>query len=152
MCVFSLYIWCAATDPADPGVFRSKKYLKVYNGKQRSRPKEVITGVRSSSSKNDANAVAVKADDEAYNEVTGTDKTENNSYTEMEKNNIFLHILCMCLGLLAWFPIALARTFCSHEPSSEPQTSEDGMFYCSLCKVEVCYCLAQTGIIFSHCK
>ncbi|XP_031491839.1 probable protein S-acyltransferase 22 isoform X1 [Nymphaea colorata] len=141
MCVFSLYIWCAATDPADPGVFRSKKYLKVYNGKQRSRPKEAIPTVRSSSSKNDANAVAGKVDDDVYNEATDTDKTENHSYSGTKKNNIFLHILCMCFGLLAWFPMVLARTFhCSHEQSSEPQTSEDGMFYCSLCKVEVFKC------------
>ncbi|KAG5380305.1 hypothetical protein IGI04_028147 [Brassica rapa subsp. trilocularis] len=33
-CVVGLYIWCAASDPADRGVFRSKKYLKVpENGK-----------------------------------------------------------------------------------------------------------------------
>ncbi|KAL9670961.1 hypothetical protein QQ045_008524 [Rhodiola kirilowii] len=28
-CAFSLYVWCAAADPADPGVFRSKKYLHI---------------------------------------------------------------------------------------------------------------------------
>ena len=27
--VFCLYIWCAATNLGDPGVFRSKKYGKI---------------------------------------------------------------------------------------------------------------------------
>lgn len=27
--VIFLYIWCAATDPGDPGIFNSKKYLKA---------------------------------------------------------------------------------------------------------------------------
>jgi palmitoyltransferase ZDHHC1/11 len=27
--VIFLYIWCAATDPGDPGIFKSKKYLKA---------------------------------------------------------------------------------------------------------------------------
>ena len=27
--VFYLYIWCAATNPGDPGVFRSKTYGKI---------------------------------------------------------------------------------------------------------------------------
>lgn len=34
LCVFGLYIWCAAADPADPGVFKSKKYLKIPDRKK----------------------------------------------------------------------------------------------------------------------
>ncbi|MCD7456815.1 hypothetical protein HAX54_033298 [Datura stramonium] len=66
---FGLYIWCAAADPADPGVFKSKKYLKKLDNKKQVQLKESKLG--------------------------------------------------------------------RHEESSQEQLSEDGMFYCSLCEVEV---------------
>lgn len=45
-----------------------------------------------------------------------------------------------CLvAILALIPCALICHCASpDEESSELQTSEDGMFYCSLCEVEVC--------------
>ena len=41
--------------------------------------------------------------------------------------------------LLGWCPLSLVHC-CFHpgEQSSEQQNSEGGMFYCSLCEVEVC--------------
>lgn len=44
-----------------------------------------------------------------------------------------------CCMTLAFLPCALVHK-CLHpgEDSSEQQLSEDGMFYCSLCEVEVC--------------
>ncbi|KAL3578817.1 hypothetical protein D5086_020321 [Populus alba] len=70
-CAFGLYIWCAAADPADPGVFRSKKYLKIPDRKSLDK------------------------------EAVGADATLKEPNTQIEK------------------------------------MSEDGMFYCSLCEVEV---------------
>ncbi|CAN1313864.1 Probable protein S-acyltransferase 22 [Linum perenne] len=79
MCAFGLYIWCAASDPADPGVFRSKKYP----------------------SKNE---------------------------TESKPS---------CL-LLALSPCAaVCSNVCVSSDKHSEQMSEDGMFYCSLCEVEV---------------
>ncbi|CAN1313870.1 Probable protein S-acyltransferase 22 [Linum perenne] len=78
MCAFGLYIWCAASDPADPGVFRSKK-----------------------ASKNE---------------------------TESKPS---------CL-LLALSPCAaVCSNVCVSSDKHSEQMSEDGMFYCSLCEVEV---------------
>ncbi|BFG40746.1 hypothetical protein CerSpe_270200 [Prunus speciosa] len=58
-CVFSLYIWCAAADPADPGVFRSKKYLKILANEKHTRTKDSKLCGESTSSMQDANAVTV---------------------------------------------------------------------------------------------
>ncbi|KAL7240617.1 hypothetical protein ACSBR2_006305 [Camellia fascicularis] len=87
-CAFSLYIWCAAADPADPGVFKSKKYLKIPDSKNHVRFKESKLGGESTSSIQDANAATIGG-------------------KPLDKE------------------------------SCEQQLSEDGMFYCSLCEVEV---------------
>ncbi|KAM3365001.1 hypothetical protein ACQJBY_015010 [Aegilops geniculata] len=79
LCVFFLYIWCAATDPADPGVFKSKKYQRLYGGCKHRRLKKSIQGV---------------SDVGLQLEGTG-------------------------------------------EKREHEQDSEDGMFFCSLCEVEV---------------
>ncbi|CBI22303.3 unnamed protein product, partial [Vitis vinifera] len=119
ICVFSLYVWCAAADPADSGVFKSKKYLKIPDNGKHNRPKESKLGGESTSSINDANAA-----------TTGQKPTER-------KNAPSNHSSCFT-GLLVFIPCAfLCNCSSSQEESSEQQMSEDGMFYCSLCEVEV---------------
>ncbi|OVA08826.1 zinc finger protein [Macleaya cordata] len=120
-CAFCLYIWCAAADPADPGVFKSKKYLNTVGNKKHTRVKESRLGEESTSSMNDANAAT--AGENATNE------------TEMSRLS---HRPSCSMVLLGWFPCALIYN-CSRQPeeSADQQMSEDGMFYCSLCEVEV---------------
>lgn len=130
---FSLYIWCAAADPADTGVFKSKKYLKIQE--KPLQQKQSKLGGESASSIQDAKAATTgdKTFDEGNKEVEA--KAEHTA--QMEKHaspNQRGHFM----ALLAFLPCAfLCKCSSSHEESSEHQTSEDGMFYCSLCEVEV---------------
>ncbi|XP_009105487.1 probable protein S-acyltransferase 22 [Brassica rapa] len=116
-CVVGLYIWCAASDPADRGVFRSKKYLKVpENGKfpQSKGSKDGCGGAKS----HDSTCV--------QDQENGT----NTKKLDSSQGSCFLRVLCS--------PCALICGCCSgRDESSEQQMSEDGMFYCSLCEVEV---------------
>ncbi|RYR35351.1 hypothetical protein Ahy_A10g050521 [Arachis hypogaea] len=93
-CVFGLYTWCTAADPADPGVFRSKRYLKI--------------GGESTTSMHDANASIVISEQKDASSPSSS-----------------------CI-LLLYSPCAYV---CGC--SSDQQASEDGIFYCSLCEVEV---------------
>ncbi|KAF8021429.1 hypothetical protein BT93_G1765 [Corymbia citriodora subsp. variegata] len=132
-CVFGLYIWCAAADPADPGVFKSKKYLKVLDNGKYVRQKDSKLGGDSTSSIHDANNAAAGGKS-LDNDVESTAAKE---YTaETERNSApSKHTTCCALAL---FPCALMCECCSSsDESSEKHISEDGMFYCSLCEVEV---------------
>ncbi|XP_057736999.1 probable protein S-acyltransferase 22 [Arachis stenosperma] len=93
-CVFGLYTWCTAADPADPGVFRSKRYLKI--------------GGEPTTSMHDANASIVISEQKDASSPSSS-----------------------CI-LLLYSPCAYV---CGC--SSDQQASEDGIFYCSLCEVEV---------------
>ncbi|KAI3733686.1 hypothetical protein L6452_13136 [Arctium lappa] len=131
---FGLYIWCAGADPADPGVFKSKKYLKTPNNKLDGRVKESKLGGESTSSIQDANAASVGEKPPIKNAKNQDSRTEDNvSETEKGTSNSS----CF-MAVLALIPCALL-CHCSspNDESSELQTSEDGMFYCSLCEVEV---------------
>ncbi|CAK7326142.1 unnamed protein product [Dovyalis caffra] len=132
-CAFGLYIWCAAADPADPGVFRSKKYLKIPDSEKHNPEKDSKIGGGSTSSIHDANASTVggKSLDK---EVLGADATFKESNTQIEK------VPSGNSSCFQWvfFPCAFICNRCSSsDESSELQMSEDGMFYCSLCEVEV---------------
>ncbi|GMP58613.1 hypothetical protein CsSME_00022216 [Camellia sinensis var. sinensis] len=136
-CAFSLYIWCAAADPADPGVFKSKKYLKIPDSKNHVRFKESKLGGESTSSIQDANAATIggKPLDKG---VKDTDTAGEDYTAEIENKNASpCHSFCFT-ALMAFIPCA-SLCICSnqHEESCEQQLSEDGMFYCSLCEVEV---------------
>uniref|UniRef100_A0A5B6YP52 S-acyltransferase n=1 Tax=Davidia involucrata TaxID=16924 RepID=A0A5B6YP52_DAVIN len=136
VCVFSLYIWCVAADPADPGVFKSKKYLNVPDSEKHTRLKESKLGGESTSSIHDANAATAggKPLDKGMKDV---DTATEDHTTEIEKNASSHHSSCF-MALLAVFPCAFMCNCSSpHEESSEQQMSEDGMFCCSLCEVEV---------------
>lgn len=132
ICVFGLYIWCAAADPADSGVFRSKKYLKIPDNKKQPKLNAPVLGGRSTSSIQDANTAITREDNEgSKNDVQSTAECD----AEPEKKNPSLHHKPFCIALLALSPCAYACD--SHKEASEQQMSEDGMFYCSLCEVEV---------------
>ncbi|KAK3027385.1 hypothetical protein RJ639_040183 [Escallonia herrerae] len=136
VCAFGLYIWCAAADPADPGVFKSKKYLKIPDNKKNARLKESKLGGESTSSIQDANAATIgrKPLDKAMKEM---DTAEGHS-TEIEMKDGSSRPSSCFMALVALLPCAfLCNCSSPHEESSEQRMSEDGMFYCSLCEVEV---------------
>lgn len=128
-------MWCAAADPADPGVFRSKKYLHILDQEKHSRPKDSKLGGESTSSILDANAATDGG--KALDKVTvGKDATSRDHITAIEETNASSK-RSSCF-LVACFPCAIFCNGCSSsEESSQQQMSEEGMFYCSLCEVEV---------------
>lgn len=135
--VFSLYIWCAAADPADLGVFKSKKYLKIPENGKHNRPMESKLGGESTSSINDANA-ATTGQKPLEEDALGMTATTGNLTSETNRKSMSSNHPSWFMGILAFFPCAFFRNCStSHEESSEQQMSEDGMFYCSLCEVEV---------------
>ncbi|KAJ9549146.1 hypothetical protein OSB04_021689 [Centaurea solstitialis] len=121
ICAFGLYFWCAGADPADAGVFKSKKYRKPTD------TKPDVKKQRSTPSIQDANA--------PNRGRKSTDSRTKDYTSETEKSS--KSPSCF-MPVLALIPCA-AMCHCSSpdEESSELQTSEDGMFYCSLCEVEV---------------
>ncbi|KAK7362402.1 hypothetical protein VNO77_04513 [Canavalia gladiata] len=132
--VFGLYVWCAAADPADPGVFKSKKYLKTPDGKKLTGVKNSKLGEESTSSMHEANASTVGANS-VDKEALGTKGISKDASNSVEKST---SSSCSSCFLLVCSPCAYIHS-CSNssEKSSDKQTSEDGMFYCSLCEVEV---------------
>ncbi|XP_045810654.1 probable protein S-acyltransferase 22 [Trifolium pratense] len=135
ICVFGLYIWCAGADPADPGVFKSKKYLKIPDSKKFSGFKDSKLGRETNSSVNDGNASTIgpKSVDK---EALGTDASLKDASLSTEKKSASPRSPSCFLWLFS--PCAyVCSCSSSHEDSSNQHASEDGMFYCSLCEVEV---------------
>nr|XP_043606280.1 probable protein S-acyltransferase 22 [Erigeron canadensis] len=127
ICAFGLYIWCAAADPADAGVFKSRKYGKTTCNKRDVKKEGSKLGGESMSSRQDPTAANLIAKSPSHERMSADSKTETNSTSPS----------CI-MAILALVPCALI-CHCSSpdEGSSELQTSEDGMFYCNLCEVEV---------------
>ncbi|PNY05041.1 putative S-acyltransferase [Trifolium pratense] len=133
--VFGLYIWCAAADPADPGVFKSKKYLKIPDSKMVFGLKNSKLGEESTPSMHDAKASTVGGNS-MDNEAFGTEGNMKDTSHSVEKENPLSS--CLSHFLLVCSPCAyICRCSGSNEESSDKQISEEGMFYCSLCEVEV---------------
>ncbi|TYJ00470.1 hypothetical protein E1A91_A13G088200v1 [Gossypium mustelinum] len=133
-CCFGLYVWCAAADPADPGVFKSKKHLKISENKL-SGPKDSKFGGDSTTSLHDGNATLVGGKT-LEKDAAATHETLKNTSLGTDRN----HASSKQSSCFVWifFPYAFICKCCSsNEESSEQQMSEDGMFYCSLCEVEV---------------
>ncbi|KAG7589505.1 Palmitoyltransferase DHHC domain [Arabidopsis suecica] len=118
-CVVGLYIWCAASDPADGGVFRSKKYLKIPENGKFPLSKDIKDGCGS------ATGGAKSRDGTSVHDP----ENETNKKLESSEKSSLLRLLCS--------PCALLCSCCSGRDESSEQMSEDGMFYCSLCEVEV---------------
>lgn len=135
VCVVGLYIWCAASDPADPGVFKSKKYLKIPDGKKLDGLKNSKLGGESTSSMHDGNASTV-GPKSIEQEEFGTEASFKDAAISTEKKSASSPS-SSCL-LLVCSPCAyICGCSSSSKESSDQQASEDGMFYCSLCEVEV---------------
>ena len=93
-------------------------------------------GGESTSSINDANASTVGAKS-VSKEALGTEGNLKDASNSIEKNSASSSF-SSCF-LLVCSPCAYVCSCISlSEESSDKQTSEDGMFYCSLCEVEVC--------------
>ncbi|KAA3488173.1 putative protein S-acyltransferase 22 [Gossypium australe] len=134
-CCFGLYIWCAAADPADPGVFKSKKYLKIPENGKHSGPKDSKLGGDSATSLHDDNATSVGGKT-LEKDAAATHETLKNTSLGTDRNNASSKQSSCFLWIFS--PCAFICKCCSsNEESSEQQMSEDGMFYCSLCEVEV---------------
>ncbi|XWS23143.1 hypothetical protein CRYUN_Cryun29cG0095600 [Craigia yunnanensis] len=134
-CCFGLYIWCTAADPADPGVFRSKKYLKIPENGKYSGPKDSKLGGDSTTFLHDDNATAAGGKT-LEKDAAATDETLKDTSVEIKGNNASLKQSSCLLWIFS--PCAfICNCSSSNEESSEQQMSEDGMFYCSLCEVEV---------------
>ncbi|KAM3365000.1 hypothetical protein ACQJBY_015010 [Aegilops geniculata] len=129
LCVFFLYIWCAATDPADPGVFKSKKYQRLYGGCKHRRLKKSIQGV------SDVGLQLEGTGEKREHEVADANEK---SMTELKNKSSSCCSATFSAFLLIFRPLSFVFSCCqSREWSSEQQDSEDGMFFCSLCEVEV---------------
>ncbi|KAK4481578.1 hypothetical protein RD792_012480 [Penstemon davidsonii] len=137
ICAFALYIWCAAADPADPGVFKSKKYRSIQDNKNHVKQSGSKHGGESISSIQDANTVAIgeESNDKRKHDI----ESAADCNTEPEKNNSLFHQRSCSMAMLALLPCAYVCN--SQKESSDQHTSEDGMFYCNLCEVEVWLCM-----------
>ncbi|PHT59496.1 hypothetical protein CQW23_01859 [Capsicum baccatum] len=80
---FGFYIWCAAADPEDPGVFKSKKYLKKLDKKKQVQIKESKLGCETNSSIQDANATSIGENASAKSNK-GTEPAADHNETEQE--------------------------------------------------------------------
>ncbi|XP_057530761.1 probable protein S-acyltransferase 22 [Amaranthus tricolor] len=131
---FGLYIWCAASDPADSGVFKSKKYLKT-SCKEHTKAKDSKLGGGSASSKK-----FTKASENGGKPQDGDVMSTNANLDDVgvHQEQTAKTSICSCISGVLFFPcIFLYNCMSSSKDSLERQTSEDGMFYCSLCEVEV---------------
>ncbi|KAF5821362.1 putative protein S-acyltransferase [Helianthus annuus] len=109
-CAFGLYIWCAGADPADAGVFKSRKYCITPNSQ---------TNARKEGSNHGGESLTKDANDERSKTVNAT-----------------LSPSCLMVVLCLIPPALTCHCLSSEEESSQHQTSEDGIFFCSLCEVE----------------
>ncbi|WOL01697.1 putative protein S-acyltransferase 22 [Canna indica] len=129
-CVFCLYVWCAATNPGDPGILKSNKYLNAEGYEEQILSKEP---------KQECSAKEVNVETNAkkqLDEGINLDVTRDQSPARLESETFPCYIL-PCLAALSWCGLSFMFNCCqSHDQSSE-QMSEEGMFYCSLCEVEV---------------
>ncbi|XP_019165918.1 PREDICTED: probable protein S-acyltransferase 22 isoform X2 [Ipomoea nil] len=126
VCVIGLYIWCAASDPADSGVFKSKKYIRVADNIKSAQAKESKLG---GDSVQDAN---ITFDNNSKDPHAATHLA-----AQTKKKIETSHQASCFSALLPLLPCAFLCNCSDQREESSEQTSEDGMFYCSLCEVEV---------------
>ncbi|EYU28813.1 hypothetical protein MIMGU_mgv1a003797mg [Erythranthe guttata] len=136
ICAFGLYIWCAGADPADSGVFRSKKYRNIQDSKKHLKSSECKHGGGESisSSIRDANCAAATPEESNDRGKTDIESAADCNTEHEDKNSSSRKHNCFLTGILVLLPCAL---LCNSNEDSSDQQSEDGMFYCSLCEVEV---------------
>ncbi|KAK4773881.1 hypothetical protein SAY87_028900 [Trapa incisa] len=128
LCVFGLYIWCAAADPADPVVFRSKKYIEMPESGKQIQSKDLKLGGDSTSIQDVNSAALGRKEHDAASEAKESSAEIRKNNTSSRTSSCFLRALSPCY---------LICKCCRQGKGSFDQGSEDGMFYCSLCEVEV---------------
>lgn len=145
LCVFFLYIWCAAANPADPGVFKSKKYLSLYGSGKYKHLKESRKG------SSDAHA-RIQLEGTGEKQEHGVAASSEKSMTQHEDTNSSCLSSTFSAFVLLFYPLSFVLSCCqSHEWSSEQQATEEGMFFCSLCEVQVCFLqLLALRYVFRH--
>ncbi|KAL5196558.1 hypothetical protein ABZP36_000070 [Zizania latifolia] len=127
-CVFFLYIWCAATDPADPGVFKSMKYLRLYGSGKHKHPKECRQTISD---------VGLQIEGTGEKQEHKFAAASEKSMTQSKDKNPSCCSATLSSFLLIFYPLYFVFSCCQPREWSEQQTSEEGMFFCSLCEVEV---------------
>ncbi|KAG8099470.1 hypothetical protein GUJ93_ZPchr0013g36668 [Zizania palustris] len=129
-CVFFLYIWCAATDPADPGVFKSMKYLRLYGSGKHKHPKECRQTISD---------VGLEIEGTGEKQEHEFAAASEKSMTQSKNKTPSCCSATLSSFLLIFYPLYFVFSCCQPREWSEQQTSEEGMFFCSLCEVEVCF-------------
>jgi len=119
-----LYIWCAATNPGDPGIFDSTKNLKLDKHEKHShansdqgishggRPLSETFGTADNSEK--LSSMLERKDSPSWPRFSG-----------------ILSLVCLPFSCLC------KRCLDSDSQPSEQKMCEEGMFFCSLCEAEV---------------
>ncbi|KAJ1298234.1 hypothetical protein BS78_01G438300 [Paspalum vaginatum] len=123
-CVVVLYVWCAATNPGDPGIFDSTKDFKLENHEKHSH----VTSDQ-----------GISHGRRQLSDAFGTaDNSEKLSSMLERKDSPSSHRFSGILWLVC-FPFSCLCKRCLHSDNqpSEQNSCEEGMFFCSLCEAEV---------------
>ncbi|KAJ6815436.1 putative protein S-acyltransferase 22 [Iris pallida] len=130
-CVLFLYIWCTATDPGDPGVFMSKKYVNVEHNARNTNPNKS----KQVGSINEEDVVATEGNSLEDCIKSGSAGADSSNRPGKEKSGCCN--VPFLANMLGWCLLSFTCRYHSREKSSEQQKCEDGMFFCTLCEVEV---------------
>ncbi|KAH9315176.1 hypothetical protein KI387_023803, partial [Taxus chinensis] len=133
--VFSLYVWCAATDPADPAVLRSKKYCRKSEFGRALSFKDSLPGPGSVNGTNMDSVGEKTNSDGSY--VTVLPIKESVNQDKKESGGVRI-LLSPCPIVCLWLPLGrTVKSLCASKATSDQHTCEDDMLYCSLCEVEI---------------
>ncbi|XP_044982498.1 probable protein S-acyltransferase 22 [Hordeum vulgare subsp. vulgare] len=116
-CVVTLYIWCAATNPGDPGICRSTRHSRLdKDGRQSHSHSHMDSG----------------------HGLHAADNSEKLS-SMLERKDSPSWLRCSQVLCLVCLPFSCLCKGCLHpdDQHSEENMSEEGMFFCSLCEAEV---------------
>lgn len=107
---FCLYIWCAATDPGDPGVFRSKKYGKVSDPRKASYNDPLPGSV---ASVDDANTESIGEKVQSEGDLVTVLPVKESRNLE-EKKSGFNSLSSFWIVICDWLPLArICKSTCS---------------------------------------
>ncbi|VAI08512.1 unnamed protein product [Triticum turgidum subsp. durum] len=115
-CVVTLYIWCAATNPGDPGICKSAKLHSRMDkdGRQSHSHMDSDHGLNAADNSEKLSSMLERKDSPSWPRCS--------------------QLLCLvCLP----FSCLCKRCLRSDDRHSEENMSEEGMFFCSLCEAEV---------------
>ncbi|KAM3230246.1 hypothetical protein ACQJBY_060815 [Aegilops geniculata] len=115
-CVVTLYIWCAATNPGDPGICKSTK-------------------LHSRLDKDGRHSHSHMDSDHGLHAADNSEKLSS----MLERKDSPSWPRCSQLLCLVCLPFSCLFKRCLHpdDQHSEENMSEEGMFFCSLCEAEV---------------